>query len=205
MEALELLRLPPRPVYAAREVAGDWFRSITLLQIDDAEAFLSPAYRAQLGRLTREVVEAHGSLGESDSLYVSRSLSALRQPGYRVMRNEQQVEEAVRAHGFTVVHPETLSLREQIRTFAGVRFLLGPSGSGMLNAMFAERPERIVDIETFHSTVRQHAKLYASCGAAYSFLFAAFADDEDRPPMLRASVCPEDLLSQAIAWLRGEF
>ena len=123
---------------------------------------------------------------------MSRALSTLRFPGYRVMTNELDIEALVRARGIKVVYPETLSLKEQIRLFHGASRFIGPSGSGMFNLLFAGSPERVVDIETYHVTVRQHAKFYSACGAEYSFLFSPFVDADGPSPMIGASVCPPD-------------
>lgn len=202
MEALNLLRLPNKPVYSAKEVAGDFFDSIYMFRYDDAEGFLAPDYRDSLRRLGRNIAGTNGASVEASNFYVSRSLSALWRPSYRVMTNEAEVEAAARAAGFAIIWPETLSLSDQIRAFSGARLLLGPSGSGMLNVAFASHPARIVDIETFTTTVRQHAKLYSSCGADYAFLFSTLTGDENQSPIIRPSVCPMELLDQAIAWLR---
>jgi len=88
------------------------------------------------------------------------------------MQNEGEIEELLQRNGFEIVYPETLSLADQVRTFAEAQCVIGPSGSGMFNTAFAPDACRVVDIETFHVTVAQHALFYSSCGHPYAFLFA---------------------------------
>jgi capsular polysaccharide biosynthesis protein len=200
-EALALLKLPDKPIFTADEVVGDRIRSLTLFQIDDAEGFVTASLRIRLASMVAEIVHDHGELPTPRGIYVSRSLSALRRPWYRVMKNELEVEGQVQERGLSVVYPEILSLVDQLRTFAGAARVIGPSGSGMFNVMFARDLRRVVDIETHHVTVRQHAKLYASCGAQYAFLFSPYNPDDDQNPVHRSSICPPELLGRALGWL----
>jgi capsular polysaccharide biosynthesis protein len=117
------------------------------------------------------------------------------------MQNEKDVEDRLRDRGFSIVQPELWSLKDQICLFAEARRVIGPSGSGMFNIVFAEHPERIVDIETYARTVRQHAKLYSSCGADYGFIFAPYQDKEVRDPIMHPYFCPLDLLDAGVEWL----
>jgi hypothetical protein len=200
-EALAILDLPDKAIFTAEEVVGDRFDSLTFFQIDDAEGFIGASLRARLASLVAEIVQDHGELPTGCGIYVSRSLSALRRPWYRVMKNELEVERHMQEWGLSIVYPETLSLIDQMRTFASAGRVIGPSGSGMFNVMFARNLRRVVDIETHHVTVRQHAKLYASCGAQYAFLFAPYCPDDDQHPVHRSCICPQTLLDQARSWL----
>jgi capsular polysaccharide biosynthesis protein len=164
----------------------------------DLEGFLRPETKASLAALTSKLPPARG--GQHRKIYVSRLLSGLARPWYRAMQNETEVEQRMRRRGFEVVHPETLSLKAQARVFSTASHVVGPSGSGMFNVMFAHDRLRVVDIETFHITVRQHAKLYASLGAAYTFLFAPMDDTDKRAPEHRRWHLPLELLDQAVDW-----
>jgi len=203
-EALALLKLPDKAIFTADEVAGDRIRSLTFFQIDDAEGFVAAPLRTRLSSLVADIVHEHGELPAKPGIYVSRSLSALRRPWYRVMKNELEVEGMVQERGLSIVYPEILSLVDQLRTFASAARVIGPSGSGMFNVMFSRDLQRVVDIETHHVTVRQHAKLYASCGAQYAFLFSPYDPDDDQNPVHRASICPPELLDRALRWLLEE-
>ena len=200
MEALSLLGLPPRPVFTTREVSGEVFRSLTIFDEPDAEGFLSREAYAGIDHLVA-AASPENSPETSAGIYVSRSLSRVWRPAYRPMLNELDVEDFLATRGFQVVQPETLSLRQQIRCFAGARRIIGPSGSGMLNAVFARPGTRIVDMETFTDTVRQHAKLYTSRGLEYAFLFSTPEASDERPLFVRRWSVDMDMLEQATEWL----
>jgi capsular polysaccharide biosynthesis protein len=198
LEALALLGFPPRPVFTVREVTGEIFRSVTLYDGFDVEGFLRPETRRSLADLTGKLPPARGRARRK--IYVSRLLSGLARPWYRAMQNEHEVEQRMQRRGFEIIHPETLSLKAQARVFSTASHVVGPSGSGMFNVMFAHETLRVVDIETFHVTVRQHAKLYASLGAEYAFLFAPMDSEDMRAPEHRKWTLPLDLLDQALDW-----
>jgi len=172
-EALQLAGLPRRPIFTVAEVCGDIFEDLWIASGLDDGGYLTE-------RTLSGVVGVRGRaldlLGPSDPrphrIYVSRRLSALHRPWYRVMQNEAEVEELLQRNGFEIVYPETLSLLDQIRTFSEAQCVVGPSGSGMFNTAFAPKGCRVLDIETFHYTVAQHALFYSSCAHPYAFLFA---------------------------------
>ncbi len=203
-EAISLLRLPEKPVLTVAEVSGDAFRSIQVFDEPDCEGFLSPETRAGIAGLVDEIRSDGNPPEAGENLYVSRALSTSRRPLYRTMLNEAGVEDVVRGRGFRIVYPETLTLRDQIRCFSPAGRIIGPSGSGMLNAMFARPRARVADIETFTVTVRQHAKLYASCEFDYAFVFAPTEEADQRPMVHRAWTLPRHLLDQALDWLLAE-
>jgi capsular polysaccharide biosynthesis protein len=46
----------------------------------------------------------------------------------------------LRELGIEIVRPETMSFRDQIRLFSGVRVCLGPHGAGFTNSLFSQEP-----------------------------------------------------------------
>lgn len=72
--------------------------------------------------------EAYG-----DRLYVSRK----NWKHGRALSNAEEVEAHLRRRGFSVVHPEELSLRAQMEIFARARRVIGEDGSGMHNTIFS--------------------------------------------------------------------
>lgn len=65
-------------------------------------------------------------------LYVARD-----QAHYRRMLNEQQIQAKLSAQGFEIVRPERLSFVEQLEMFSGAEAIIGPTGAGMANMVFA--------------------------------------------------------------------
>jgi capsular polysaccharide biosynthesis protein len=197
VEALGILEYPRRPIFASSWICGDIFDSVTFANDFDSEGFLSSDLRNSL--LERLLVADQAD--RSRKLYVSRALSTIARPLYRPVLNEDVIENEVLSRGFEIVYPETLSLQEQARVFSQAACVIGPSGSGMLNCMFSKEGTRVVDMESMHMTVRQHAKVYSSSNLEYSFLFGQIEQD-DRPMFVRKWHVPLSLLDRALSWLK---
>ena len=75
-----------------------------------------------------------GADGDGTLLYVSRA-----KWGTRTLSNARELETLLESYGFRVVHPETMTLREQVEAFASARLVIGEDGSGMHNTIFAKR------------------------------------------------------------------
>jgi capsular polysaccharide biosynthesis protein len=65
----------------------------------------------------------------------------------RVMLNEAELEAALVARGFAVVHPEEMSVTEQINLMRDAEVLVAPTGAGLANALFAPLEARIIEIQ----------------------------------------------------------
>ncbi|MBM1171283.1 glycosyltransferase family 61 protein [Microvirga arabica] len=199
MEALRETGLPELPVFSAREVAGRPFQKILLPSAFDAEGFYSPEMAAEINGFAESL---GGAQRPPKRFYASRLMSSTSRRWYRVLQNEPEIERIAHRAGFEVFYPETLSFREQVRTFASATQIFGPSGSGLLNAIFTQKGGRVVDLESFHVTVRQHAKVYASTGKIYGFGFGHFIPGtEDKQRHHRPWVMPEDDINAIIDWL----
>ncbi len=109
----------------------------------------------------------------------------MRTPRYGQLRNDLEIEQLARQRGCTVIYPATLPLADQIALFGRARREVGPSGSGMLNTMFAPEGAHVADMESFHVTVRQRARIYASTGKVYGFAFGCFDPTDERDITLR--------------------
>lgn len=70
-------------------------------------------------------------------IYVSRSKLTNRR---RKLINETEVENLFATHGFTIIHPQELSVRKQISLFRNANIIAGPSGSAMYNCVFQNKP-----------------------------------------------------------------
>jgi capsular polysaccharide biosynthesis protein len=74
-------------------------------------------------------------------IYISRRGSNM-----RLLVNEAELERALAARGFEIVHPENLPVRTQIELFRGARVILGATGAGLANALFASPDACVVEI-----------------------------------------------------------
>lgn len=201
-ETLVLLGLPERPVYCVGELLGDVVDAVILCNEFDDEGFVDGATRERLQRVVHEVCAGSpATLPDRRRLYVSRRLGAALRPDYRRLLNETAIESAAVTAGFTTIFPETLTVRQQMAAFSQARSVVGPSGSGMLNTVYASPGARVVDMEIYTQTVRQHAKIYASSGAEYAFCFGMPAHGQKGNVRLTDNWVVDDALArQAIDW-----
>lgn len=82
----------------------------------------------------KKISNAERGVGGPKRIYVSRS----RNP-QRILVNERETEEIVRAKGFIVIHPEEIPVRRQVGLFANAEIVVGTSGSNMFNLAFQRR------------------------------------------------------------------
>ncbi|PIB90528.1 DUF563 domain-containing protein [Caulobacter sp. FWC2] len=80
-------------------------------------------------------------------LYISR-LGSLK----RVLVNEAELEAALEARGFTVVRPETLSVRDQIALFHRAETIVAPAGAALANVLFCKPGATLIEIEPSNFT-----------------------------------------------------
>jgi capsular polysaccharide biosynthesis protein len=201
-EALRLAGLPRRPVFTVGEVCGDIIEELWVASGLDDGGYLSQRTRSGMAAFKARALDVVGALEPRPRrIYVSRRLSTSHRPWYRAMRNEAEVEDLLRRNGFEIVYPETLSLADQVGTFAHAQCVIGPSGSGMFNTTFAPQACRVLDIETFAYTVSQHAAFYSSCDHPYAFLFATPDPEPEKPLIHRSYVVPVVKLLAALDWI----
>jgi capsular polysaccharide biosynthesis protein len=75
-------------------------------------------------------------------IYISRSGARRRR-----ITNEVELSAMFAQHGFDVVEAETLSVREQMATFAGASVVAGLHGAGLANLVFAPPGTTVVEIQ----------------------------------------------------------
>jgi capsular polysaccharide biosynthesis protein len=199
-EALRLCGMPEKPIYTVREVSGDLFRKVYLCNSFDAEGVLSSQTTYGLGEM-KEHACAKNVISSGERIYVSRALTQIARPTYRQLQNEEMLMTMAKDRQFEILYPETLSLAQQIQVFAKARIVVGPSGSGMLNACFCHPSTRLLDMESFHFTVRQHSKIYGSAKLTYSFLFGKVDEGDNRPLHVRNWAVPAPLAEEGFEWL----
>ena len=107
-----------------------------------------------------EDVSAYGS-----RLYVSRA----KWSGGRTLANGPEIEQALADRGYSVIHPETLSLRAQVEVFSRAERILGEDGSGLHNSIFAA-PGLHVTVLNVDRTNNFHASIANVRGQHVSYL-----------------------------------
>ena len=80
-------------------------------------------------------------------IYVSR-LGSLK----RVLVNEAELEAALAARGFTIVKPETLSVREQVALFHQADVIVAPAGAALANVLFCRPGAKVIELQPSNFT-----------------------------------------------------
>jgi Glycosyltransferase 61 len=125
-----------------------------------------------------------GIIQESKTLlYVSRlNQDKHRTRVIRQFLNESEFIDKLIKRGFQIFDPQQHTITEQIRMFASAKIIVGGSGSGMFNCMFAPTGTTIVDIESAPNWLYAHTNLFASLGHNYGLILGE-VDASDPAPV----------------------
>ena len=105
------------------------------------------------------------------AIFVSRSGLTT---AFRRLENADAVDAAAERLGLTVIRPEELPWREQVRLFASARLIVGEYGSGMHNAIFAPVGTKVVCLNAVNEL---QGRIANACGHALGYLL----DPDGRP------------------------
>jgi len=93
----------------------------------------------------RRLVASSATAGADRRLYLSRAGTSRRR-----IANEDELTTMLSQHGYAVVRPETLTVREQIDLFSRASHIVGASGAAMTNMLYAAPGAHIVTIYNGH-------------------------------------------------------
>lgn len=144
--------LPPQSLEALQQLCGEReilriahreMRNVAELVFPGVFSFLHDNYGMQVSaedlviapeavHLLRERFIPKDRAAGGRKLYIARDRAK-----YRRMLNEAQIQDALRAQGFEIVRPEALSFAQQVELFSGASVIVGPTGAGMANMVFA--------------------------------------------------------------------
>jgi hypothetical protein len=139
----------PSVLSSTHDYYGASLRPDDFLIAPEAAALLRDAFRAQLFPSKSEV--------KQHFIYVARSGGA-----HRTITNELEIMSILVEMGFTIVYPGKLKFVEQITLFTNAKIIVGPTGAGMANIVFAKPECKIVILAA------------ATCNANY-YVFAQLA------------------------------
>lgn len=130
-EMLEALGIDCRKIVIIGRDKSYRFEHVTIpergMRINDSgHAAMRSVYRA--------IRRYYGAEPGPRRLYLSRS----RFEGRTSLENEAATEAQFADAGFEIVHPQELSMAEQIRLYAAARELAGPEGSALHNVVFCD-------------------------------------------------------------------
>jgi capsular polysaccharide biosynthesis protein len=116
------------------------------------------------------IASAPKYLSGFEKIYVSRRKQAISRPGLRVLENETELVERLRALGFNEVFPEEMSIADQVAMFSSAKIIVGPGGSNMFGCVFARTAELILDIESGPAWLHGHMNLLSSIRRPFSIV-----------------------------------
>lgn len=96
-----------------------------------------------VGRLRERILANHHATSATHSkrIYLSR-----RGWSMRVMLNEEELEAELTKRGFAIVHPERLSITQQIDILRGAEVVVAPTGAALTNVLWAPLDSRLIEI-----------------------------------------------------------
>lgn len=169
-DAMELLNIP----YV--EVALDAFVSVDQLTFSPRQAGFHYANPHCLRRVRERLHEALFSEGVPKPhrlLYVSRNKGEdIPSGNRRGIIGEAKMLDILRARGFEVIQPETLSLKKVIELFSTARCVLGPHGAGIANILFMQHGGSVFEVGNRLSTPVTYCQMADNLGLGYYYYFA---------------------------------
>ncbi len=127
-----------------REIAAPAIRLDQAVYATSMDHFLH-APNALLTRVRERLAARAGpSPLRAERVYLSRRSHA---HTMRILLNEVELERALAARGFAIVRAERLRPAEQIALCRQAKVVVGPTGAGMANALFAEPGSLVIDIQ----------------------------------------------------------
>jgi len=115
--------------------------------------------------------------GTAKRIYVSRRYAR------RAFSNAAAVEAVAQRHGFTVVYPEKMSVREQINLFYGADAIIGDHGAGLVNLIYGNPGAQV--LELFSPRCRNDCffRLATTVGLTHRHLIASDEGGWGRVPL----------------------
>lgn len=127
-------------------------------------------------------------------LYIVR-----RNPAYRRLINDDEVERFFLSRGFESVCPDDMSLAEQIETFSRAEVIAGPTGAGFANMVFAPRDATVI-ILYYAGVPHQYFSSLGSCiGQRVIYVFGEAVAGSHGMAYQRDFSVPLPLLERALA------
>jgi capsular polysaccharide biosynthesis protein len=104
--------------------------------------YMDPLCRDIYKRLASELARK-STLSPVDRIYISRS-----KVSGRKLLNELAVEDLFAQHGFSIIHPQELSIYDQAKLFSEAKFIAGSGGSAMHNTLFSNEKSKVLIVSS---------------------------------------------------------
>jgi hypothetical protein len=133
-------------------------------------------------------------------VYLSRS----RHTPNRTLRDEDEIERGFQARGFTVLHPQELSIADQVAAVRHARLIAGSAGSAMYLSAFARRGARKLIISPRNLTFRDDQLISHLRGERLAYFLCAPGDPHINPRKADYQVDLEHLDSAIDRWIAAD-
>jgi len=154
---------------------------IALLQYSRVDLIPDFHSKAIFANLVARCASVEGP--RSEKLFISRKTITEKLGGkYRALRNEALLIQALERIGYSIIEPESLPFRQQIRLFSEARIVVGLGGAGMFNTAFCQPGTKVISIESTGAFALNHARLFASFGLKYGFIFGQQTAEDGQFP-----------------------
>jgi len=114
---------------------------------------------------------AHSNTG-GGKIYISRAGSLLRK------YNEADIIPIVKKYGFEVCAPEKLSFLQQVKLFSESKYIIGATGSGMTNIVFAPQCARILCLTSMRMNFAGFSNIAGIIGQHMVFMEGTMKTDK---------------------------
>lgn len=149
-------------------------RLVTATQAFQQPVFLAPEAASVWSRVRDGLVRTADDVTVPSLVFVARTDQVR-----RACRNSAEVEQRFADAGFEIVHPERLPLATQAKIFAQADVVAGYAGSGMINAVWSQKPARRMVISSRSYPAINEYHLARQFG---SELYYLWCDPELSPP-----------------------
>ena len=124
----------------------------------------------------------------------------------RQLVNEAEIIEALRPHGFEVVHPEQLTFAEQVEIYHSAEIIVGSASSALINCIFCQPNARVVALihESSSFYFRGFTSFVESSGARLLFVRGTTEHAEGIHPMHANYLVSLSQISRALALATSE-
>lgn len=120
--------------------------------------------------------------GHPDEMSPKRIFVSRAHVGRRRLLNEEDLHVGLKQRGFKIIHPEFMSLVEQVTTFRNVRDIVGVHGAGLVNFIWANQVDRLFEI-SYADLGSEHptqdpvfARIIRSLGGRHRFIRATSSE-----------------------------
>lgn len=141
----------------------------------------------------RHISEWYDRQSPIEKIYVSRRKFG----GNRHLTNEKEIEGIFSDHGFEIIHPQQMTIEDQVNVFGNAKVIAGPSGTAMYNLVFGRKKQRAIILASDQFVTRNDALI--NHGSDCEITYICGKSDPNLPGMKSPWTVDLDLLRSTLA------